>query len=82
MSDLTRLFLPPSRGAGTQLLMSGTCTVWTGGAGPLYPSTVIVGTATYTNLPVINPAAMGTGLVLLISTPAGPIILGKLYAGA
>lgn len=82
MTDLTRLFLPPSRGAGTQLVMQGTCTVWTGGAGPLYPSTVVVGTVTYTNLSVLNPAAMSPGAVLLLNTGGPPIILGRLYPGA
>lgn len=77
---LAALFLPTATGSGTQRLVGGTCTVWAGIAP--YNSTVVVGTVTYTNLPVVNPAAMSTGLVLLITSPAGPIILGRLYPGS
>lgn len=78
MSDaLTRLLLgagPP--GAGTSLLMGGLCTAWDG---VTFANTVSASTTSYTNLPVLNPAAMATGLVLLAFGPAGPIILGPLH---
>ncbi len=62
-------------GAGSALLMGGTCTAWDA---VTFHSTVVVGTVTYTNLPVLNTAAMSTGSVLLVNTPARPIILGRL----
>lgn len=74
-ADLSRLFLPSARGAGTQLLMPGICTLWDA---VTKHNTVLVGTVTYTNLPVLNATAMAAGQVLLINTPAGPIILGLL----
>lgn len=74
--DLTRLFLTPPAGRAVQLFMGATCTVWDG---VTYTNTVVVGSVTYTNLPVINPAGMSTGRVLLARTTAGPIILGRIY---
>lgn len=45
-----------------------------------YANTVSVGGAvTYTNLAVLNPGSMSVGPVLLIATPGGPIVLGRLY---
>lgn len=75
MSDLTRLFLPPTAGAGTQLFTSAVMTAWNG---TTKANTVTNGVVTYTNLPVINAAGLAVGLVLLANTPAGPIVLGNL----
>lgn len=65
---------PAGRGVGT--LMGGVCTAWDG---TTYANTVTVGESTWTNLPVVNPAAMSTGLVLLAFSAAGPIVLGRLF---
>lgn len=74
---LADLFLTAPAGAGTQLLMGATLTTWDG---VTFANTVVIGgTVTYTNLPVINPATITTGRVLLANTPAGPIILGRIY---
>jgi len=75
MSDLTRLFLPPTIGAGTQLFTSAVMTVWNS---VTHANTVTNGVVTYTNLPVINAAGLVPGLVLLANTTAGPIVLGNL----
>ncbi len=64
-------------GRGTSLLAGGSCTAWDG---VTYANTVQVGETGYTNLPVLNPAAMSTGLVLVAFSPTGPIILGRLYS--
>ena len=77
-AGLAELFLPPTRGAGAVDGQGGTCTVWTPGAPPT--CTVVVGAVTYQGLPVLNAAAMATGAVLLLNTPAGPIVLGPLTA--
>lgn len=74
-ADLSTLLLPTIRGAGTQLVTRGTCTAWDGST---KHSTVLVGTVTYTNLAVLNAAAMATGAVLLLNTGGPPIILGVL----
>jgi hypothetical protein len=75
--DLARLFLASNPGTAVQPLMGGTCTVWTPTGSY---STIVVGSTTYTNLPILNSAlaTMGTGLVLLINTPRGPLVLGRL----
>lgn len=79
-ADLSRLFLPGARGAGSQLVMSGVCTAWDA---VTHQSTVNVGgSVNYANLPVLNVAAMTVGSVLLLNTPAGPIILGPLTVPA
>lgn len=74
-ADLSGLLLPGVRSAGTQLVMPATCTAWDGST---KHSTVVVGTVTYTNLAVVNAAAMATGPVVLLNTPGAPIILGPL----
>lgn len=75
--DLAGLFAPPSAGVGTQSLTAGVCTAWDAGTSH---STVVVGTVVYANLPILTSAVatMGTGAVLLIATPRGPLILGRL----
>jgi hypothetical protein len=73
---LARLFLAPPAGGAVQTFMGATCTAWDA---TTYANTVVVGSVTYTNLPVIAPAQMSTGRVLLVHTPAGPIVIGRLY---
>lgn len=73
---LADLFLTPSAGSPLQPLLGGTMTAWNGGT---YANTVVVGSVTYTNLPVINPTLLSTGLVLVAVTAAGPIILGRIF---
>jgi multidrug efflux pump subunit AcrA (membrane-fusion protein) len=58
-------------------IFGGYLTVWTGVAP--YPNTVLANGTTYTNLALINPTLLAVGPVLLIDTPARPIILGRLY---
>lgn len=75
VSDLTRLFLPPTVGAGTQLFASAVMTVWD----PVtHANTVTNGVVVYTNLPVINAAGLVPGLVLMVNAPGGPIVLGNI----
>lgn len=74
--ELARLFLASPAVRAVQLLMGATCTAWD--AATFANTVVIGGTVTYTNLPVLNPAAMSVGRVLLANTPAGPIILGRI----
>lgn len=76
--DLSRLLLgdPGAGGRGASVLTGGICTAWD----PVtYANTVWVDGATLTNLPVLDPAGMGTGVVLLGVVPSGPIILGRLH---
>jgi hypothetical protein len=79
--DLAGLFLPAFAGAGTQELMAGICTAWDA---VTFHSTIVVGTVTYTNLPIMSPAlaTMGTGLVTLHRTAAAYIITGRLTVPA
>lgn len=75
--DLSGLFFGPTGGNSTLPWMGGVMTVWDA---VTYANTVVVGGAvTYTDLPVINPAGLSTGQVLLAQTPAGPIVLGRIY---
>lgn len=76
-SALARALLggPPS-GRGVSAIQGGTCTAWDG---VTYENVVVASSTTFTNLPVLDPAGMSTGLVLLAFSPAGPIILGRLY---
>lgn len=76
-TPLVRLLLdadPP--GSGVSTFIGGTCTAWDG---VTYANTVVASTTTFSNLPVLDPAAMSTGTVLLAVGPAGPIILGRLH---
>lgn len=77
-AELSRLFLPPNTGVGLPLLMQGTCTVWD--AVTNHATVVVGGVATYTNPPILNSAlaTMSTGIVLVIFSDGGPIILGRL----
>lgn len=75
--DLTSLFLPAKVGSTAQSVMAGTCTAWDLATGH---STIVVGTVAYTNLPILNAAlaTMGTGAVVLLTTPASYLVLGRL----
>lgn len=55
------------------------CTEWNP---TTYENVVKFGTTVYNNLAVLNPAAMAIGQVLLLNTPAKPIILGLLSRAA
>lgn len=74
--DLARLFLPQRPGTAAQTFMGAVCTAWDA---VTYANTVQAGSVVFTNLPVIQPAGMATGLVLLATTPGGPIVLGPIY---
>lgn len=58
------------------ITQGGVCTKWDTTS---YENEVMFGQTKYTNLSVVNPAAMSTGQVLLLITPAKPIILGRLF---
>lgn len=79
---IARLIDPLPGGSNIENVTSGTCTAWDA---ITFASTVVVGGAvTYVNLPIISPAlaTMGTGLVLLLRSDRGPIILGRLTVPA
>lgn len=59
----------------SKLYEGGTCTEWNATS---FENVVRAGNAVYYNLPVLNPAAMAIGNVLLLKTTAKPIILGLL----
>lgn len=75
--DLAALFSPPNAGSGTANVMPGTCTAWDAATSH---STIVVGTVTYANLPILSSAlaTMGTGLVTLLATPKSYLVLGRL----
>lgn len=64
-------------GRGTSFVMGGLCTAWNG---TTYANAVSVGETDYDDLPVLAGAVatMGTGTVLVIFTPTGPYILGRI----
>lgn len=79
MSDeLSRTFLGsgPS-GYGVSSVMGAVLTVWN------YPTdfgnTVTDGASTWNDCLVLNPSLLQLGRVLLLFTPAGPVILGNTY---
>ncbi len=76
--DLSRTFLGPGpAGYGVSPVMGAVLTVWD------YPTTyhcvVTDGAYTYTDCLVLNPSLLQLGRVLLLFTPAGPVILGNTY---
>ena len=61
----------------TDLVFTGTMTAWNS---TTYNNIVeVVPGYSFTNLPVINPAGLSTGPVLLLRTSGRPIILGRIY---
>lgn len=78
MDALAGLFRAPAQGAGVALLTTGTVTAWNA---TTYANTITAATGiAYVNLPVLSPVGISVGIiVLLISSPGGPIILGRLY---
>ncbi len=76
MDYLTRLLLDRDSGGDQPSVLGAYMSAWD----PLtYANTVSVGAVNYTDLPVLLPALQAVGPVLLLSTPAGPVVLGRLY---
>lgn len=73
--DLARQLLPAPDG-GTLLVFAGYITAWNA---VTRENTVAGGGQDFVNLPMINPDTLAIGPVLLIDTPAAPIILGRIY---
>lgn len=61
---------------GTLLVFAGYMTEWDS---VTRENTVAAGGQVFTNLHMINPTLLAVGPVLLIDTPAAPIILGRIY---
>jgi len=83
--DLSRTFLGPGpAGYGVSPVMGAVLTEWTyPGTGPddpdLYHNVVTDGAYTFTDCLVLSPSSLVLGRVLLLFTPAGPVILGNSY---
>ncbi len=81
--DLSRTFLGSGpAGYGVSPVMGAVLTVWNyPGPGPTpdYHNVVTDGAYTFTDCLVMNPAILQLGRVLLLFTPAGPVILGNTY---
>lgn len=73
--ELAKLLLP-TPDAGTLPVFGGYLLAWDA---VTYANTVSGGAQQYTNLACIAPTLLAVGPVLLLSTPARPIILGRLY---
>lgn len=77
VDPLAELLRTSEDGTVESLLIRATITSWNTTTGA---NTVGANGVTYTNLPFIGPPAnIGAGAALLISTPGGPVILGRLY---
>lgn len=78
--ELARLLLSSGPiGAGVRPIMGGVLLTLDLTVGPTYGrNTVSVGSTIYTNVPLLNAAALTVGAVLLSITDAGPIVLGRL----
>lgn len=61
---------------GTLLVYGAYLTAWDA---VTRENTVSTGAQTFTNLPCVNPTQLAVGPVLLVDTPAAPIILGRIY---
>lgn len=73
--DLARYLLGAPDG-GTLSWYAGYLTAWD----PVTrENTVSGGAQNFVNLPCINPSLLAVGPVLLLDTPAAPIILGRIY---
>ncbi|GEL17699.1 hypothetical protein [Pseudonocardia asaccharolytica] len=76
-NDLSALFLTRTPDGAVAPLMGAWLTAWNP---TTYENTVNIGGAVILqNLPVVNPAGVAVGIVLLANTAAGPIILGRIY---
>lgn len=74
---LTRLFLPRPVGAATATPLGATLVTWN----PItYQNTVIIGSTTYTDLPVLNPTSLTTGPVMVQKTASGWVVVGMITA--
>ena len=76
--SLADLLLPDRAGRGSAAFMGGVLMTWDA---VTYANTVRVGAALYTNLAVLNPAALPVGAqvaVLLARTGGAPVVLGPL----
>jgi hypothetical protein len=79
--DLSRTFLGSGPGGyGVSPVMGAVLTVWNY-ADPVHPyhNVVTDGAYTFTDCLVLNPSILQLGRVLLLFTPAGPVILGNTY---
>lgn len=85
MSDeISRTFLGSGpAGYGVSPVMGAILTVWAypgpDPANPDYHNVVTDGAYTFTDCLVLNPGMLQPGRVLLLFTPAGPVILGNTY---
>lgn len=82
--DLSRTFLGSGpAGYGVSLVMGAVLTEWNyPGPDPLNPdygNVVTDGAYTFTDCIVLYPSSLVLGRVLLLFTPAGPVILGNSY---
>lgn len=75
--DLSRTFLGSGpAGYGVSPVMGAVLTAWD----PVtYACTVTDGAYTFTDCLVLYPSSLVLGRVLLLFTPAGPVILGNSY---
>lgn len=76
MADDLARFLLGSPDGGTLPFYGGYMTAWNP---TTRENTVSGGAQEFTNLPCINPTLLAVGPVLLLDTPAAPIILGRIY---
>jgi chitosanase len=75
--QLAPLFFRPRGGRSTTAFLGATLTAWDPAT---YANTVAIGSSvSYSNLPVLNPAGVQLGRVMLAYTDAGPVILGPIY---
>ena len=79
--ELSRTFLGPGPGGyGVSPVMGAVLTVWAYLVDPLdFHNVVTDGAYTFTDCLVLNPSLLQLGRVLLLFTPAGPVILGNTY---
>jgi hypothetical protein len=75
--DLSRAFLGSGpAGYGVSTVMGAVLTAWDP---TTYANTVTDGAYTFTDCLVLHPSLLVVGRVLLLFTPAGPVILGNSY---
>lgn len=77
VDPLAELLRTSDGGDVEQLLVRATITSWNTTTGA---NAVSANGVAYTNLPYLGPAtSINAGAALLISTPGGPVILGRIY---